>query len=220
MADITLRALDTLWAVDLILCEDTRETQNLLNFHKPKMEKPYPKLLSYNDYNRKRRIPFILQMLTQGQNVALVTDRGTPLVSDPGYNLVREVLALSKTNENVKLDVIPGASALFPALQLSGFPPDKFYFAGFLPKQRKRRQEILSNLPEVTVILYESPYRVTELLGDIKKVLGDQVEIAVCLELTKKFQTVFRGTVTEVIDQIKTPTFKGEVTVVLDLQNV
>ena len=132
LGDITLRALDTLWSVDTILCEDTRVTQVMLNFYKPKMAKPYPPLMSYTEHNESMRIPHILMQLSAGKNIALVSDRGTPLVSDPGYKLVREVISLSRVNETIGLDVIPGANATLPAILLSGFPPDKFYFAGFL----------------------------------------------------------------------------------------
>ncbi len=214
--DITLRALETLWSVDIILCEDTRETGGLLNNYKSHFDTPYPKLLSYTEHNENIRIPGILNNLQSGLNYALVTDRGTPVISDPGYKLVREVVGLGKTNPNIKVDVIPGANAILPALILSGFPPDKFIFLGFLPKQKLKQIESLINLPKITTVFYDSPKRLLTTLSVVQEALGD-IEVAICLEMTKMFQKVWIDKASILFAKINETELKGEITVVLNL---
>jgi 16S rRNA (cytidine1402-2'-O)-methyltransferase len=214
LGDISYRAIEVLWKVELILCEDTRKTQKLLEHYKSVQKKGYPPLLSYNDYNRDRRIPDILMRLTRGEDIALVSDRGTPLVSDPGYKLVQAVLEKAQEDLDMQIDSIPGANAILPALQLSGFPPNKFYFIGFLSKKHKARQEQLRQLPSTTVIVYESPFRIVQTLEDIQEVLGD-IPVAVCMELTKLHQKIYRGSAKEVIAKLPQRKIKGEVTLVL-----
>jgi len=217
-ADISLRALETLWSVDIILCEDTRESGSLLNNFKSHFDKPYPKLLSYTEHNENMRIPEIIANLKNGINYALVTDRGTPVISDPGYKLVREVINLSKSDSSIKVDVIPGANAILPSLILSGFPPDKFIFLGFLPKQKSKQIELITNLPKITTIFYDSPKRLLTTLSVIKDTLGD-LEVAICLEMTKMFQKVWINKIDYLISQINESDLKGEITVVLNLAN-
>ena len=215
LADITLRALTTIWQVDILLCEDTRETKKLLDAHNQYQRDGHmPKLLSYNDFNRDRRIPEVLQALTIGKDVALVSDRGTPLISDPGYNLTRAVIELNSSNAEVRLDVIPGANALLPALILSGLPPDKFIFLGFLPKKIGKKRELLSSLPSMTTIIYESPHRLNESLQDLLEIVGD-IQVAVCIEVTKMFQQVFRGTISDAITHYSASPVRGEIVLVL-----
>ncbi len=211
--DITIRALEILWSVDLIVCEDTRETQKLLNEYKEKFDSPYPKLLSYNDHNKDKRIPKILEILQSGQDVAFVSDRGTPLLSDPGYKLVKKVIELE--DYGLKIEPVPGANAMLPALQLSGFPPDKFFFVGFLPRKESKQIELIKSFPKTTVIFYESPQRLINTLNKLQTLLNDK-PIAVCFELTKMHQKVIRGTISQVVTQLTQNKLKGEITVVLN----
>lgn len=213
MKDISLNALEVLFNVDLIVSEDTRQTLKLLDFYK-KDEQIIPKMVSYNDHNRDQKIPFILAELQAGKNIALVTDRGTPLISDPGYKLVQNIIKLSEVSEEIKIEILPGASALLPALQLSGFPPDKFIFLGFLPRKKSHLTKLIEKYPEITLIAYESPYRIMKSLTLIKD-FNPELQIAVCFELTKMNQRVYRGTVTEVIENMATKSLKGEVVVLM-----
>jgi 16S rRNA (cytidine1402-2'-O)-methyltransferase len=213
LKDITIRALETLSACDIILCEDTRETQKIVVSF-PDYFRHKPQFLSYNDFTRDRRIPEVLQYLVQDKDVALVSDRGTPLISDPGYKLVREVIRLSESQSSIQIDSVPGANAVLTALQLSGLPPDKFFFVGFLPKKPKAKQDLLKELPATTIIAYESPFRVLETLEDISNILGDNTEVAVCSELTKLHQKIVRATAGELLNQLEEVTIKGEITLV------
>ena len=160
-----------------------------------------------------------MQLLQAGKNVALVSDRGTPLISDPGYKLVKEVIKINQTHPAIKVEAIPGANAILPALQLSGLPPDKFYFVGFLPKKALQRQKLLQELPKTTIIAFESPYRLCETLQDIKSVLGSQTQIAVCRELTKVHEEVSRGSIDDVIRYYLEKPVKGEITLVFKTPN-
>lgn len=218
MTDVTFRALDVLFQVDLILSEDTRETLKLLNHYK-KPTLTIPKLLSYHDHNREQRIPYVLKLLAQGQQIALVSDRGTPLLSDPGYKLVAQVIKLMKGNSSIEIDSVPGANALLPALQLSGLPPDRFCFVGFLPRTESKRQEFLKELPQTTIVAYESPQRLLESLNSIDAVLGN-VPIAVVGDISKKYQKVHRGYPHEVIEVLESDTElqRGEFVLVLNLR--
>lgn len=217
--DITLRALEVLWAVDLILCEDTRETQQMLNEYKEQVGVPYPQLLSYNDHNRAQRIPKIIEMLKQGKRIALVSDRGTPLLSDPGYKLVQKVIRLSQVDSQIQLDTVPGANAILPALQLSGFPPNQFFFAGFLPRQKQKRIKMLKELPPSTIILFESPRRLRSLIEEIQDVYGETVPIVIANDLTKRYQSIYRGKVSKVVKELPQNEIKGEITVVINLNS-
>lgn len=212
LKDITLNALEVLFDVDLIVCEDTRQTQKLLSNYAN--GKSIPEMISYNDHNRDQRIPLIMAKFQEGQNIALVTDRGTPLVSDPGYRLMREIIKLTEIDEKYKIEILPGASALLPALQLSGFPPDKFLFLGFLPRKKSHLTKLIEKYPEITLIAYESPHRIMKSLTLIND-FNPELQIAVCFELTKMNQRVYRGTVTEVIENMATKSLKGEVVVVM-----
>lgn len=232
LEDITLRAVKVLAAADLVLCEDTRRTGRLLEWlrdnnplHSLTSEESKSaensELLSYTDYTRDQRMDEVLARLAKGQKVALVSNAGTPLLSDPGYKLVQKVIELSK-DFDVKVESIPGANALLPALQLSGLPPDKFIFLGFLPKSSKQRRGLFEglkscSLPVKTAICYESPYRMQESLEDIENVL-ENPEVAVCRELTKMHEEVFRGTAHEAREHFETNGVKGEVTLVVSLE--
>jgi 16S rRNA (cytidine1402-2'-O)-methyltransferase len=186
LGDITLRALWVLRTVDRILCEDTRVTARLLAHYA--IERP---MEPYHDHNAERMRPEILAALRRGERVALVSDAGTPLVSDPGYKLVREALA-----EGLGVTAAPGVSAATTALILSGLPPEPFLFAGFLPPRstaRRRRLSLWRDL-DATLVLFEGPSRLAATLGDIAEILGDR-PAAIGRELTKRHEEVCRGTV-------------------------
>lgn len=209
LKDITLRALEVLGKVDLIAAEDTRRTRVLLqhyDLHTP--------TTSYYDFNKEKKLPHLLEKLTAGQALALVSDAGTPGISDPAYRFVRECIS-----RQIPLEAVPGATAFVPAVVLSGLPTDRFVFEGFLP-QKKGRQTRLEYLRSErrTIVLYESPHRVHRTLRDLFSHLGDR-EISVARELTKKYEDVTRGrlsTLSSDPDQIKA---KGEFVLVIQGQN-
>jgi 16S rRNA (cytidine1402-2'-O)-methyltransferase len=213
LEDITLRALRILKEVDLILCEDTRVTKKLTERYR--IKKP---LLSYHQHSKLQKLDYIIFLLKEGKNLALVSDAGTPGISDPGNKLVEKVV--ESLNEEVKIIPVPGPSALTCAASVSGFPMDKFLFLGFLPKKKKRKEflkEILES--KYPVIFYESPYRILKTLQELKGIMNDKQRaasnIVVARELTKKFETIYRGKIDKVIEELeKTPT-KGEFVVVV-----
>lgn len=210
LKDITLRALEILKDVDLIVCEDTRRTSKLLREYK--IEKP---LLSYFEHNEVKRLPELLERLREGQRIALVSDAGTPLISDPGFKLVRECL-----KNYIKVESIPGPSAILAALVTAGLPTDKFIFLGYLPKKRGKRETLLKSLVETpgnlkcTVIFFESPYRILRTLEEIQNLLGN-IPIVVARELTKIHEEFLRRRVSDAIGHFKKTTPKGEFTVLL-----
>ncbi|WP_207455678.1 16S rRNA (cytidine(1402)-2'-O)-methyltransferase [Azospirillum sp. SYSU D00513] len=183
-ADITLRALDTLRAAGAVACEDTRVTGKLMGIHG--IDTP---LVSYHEHNAARMRPVLIGRMKAGEAIALVTDAGTPLVSDPGYKLVRECVA-----EGVEVTTLPGASAPLAALVLSGLPTDRFLFAGFLPNRQTARRAAIGELKGVpaTLVFFESPQRLPESLADMAELLGPR-EGAVARELTKLYEEVRRG---------------------------
>jgi len=203
LQDITFRALDTLRQVDLIVCEDTRVTSVLLN--KYDIKKP---LIPLNEFNEEQTVYAILGKLAV-ENVALVSDAGTPLISDPGYKLV---LAAKKKGFNII--PIPGASAIITALSAAALPTDRFTFLGFLPKTPSKalRSLELTRPLESTVILYESPHRLLQTLKNIEEVFGD-IEITIARELTKKFEEITSQKVSEVLRVYATKNPKGEFTI-------
>ena len=204
--DITLRALRILKEVDLIAAEDTRHTGLLLKHFG--IQTP---LTSYFEGNESRKKEFILSKLTQGEQVALVSDAGTPGISDPGFRLIQTAV-----EHQIAIVPIPGASAVIAALSVSGLPTDAFVFRGFLPHKTKKRRDLLETLVDVmeTLIFYESPHRISETLKDIYEVLGDR-KIALTRELTKIYEEVLRGKVSEIQLQIGERKLKGEITLVI-----
>ena len=203
--DITLRAIRILGSVDLVAAEDTRKTKFLLDHLS--ITKP---LISFYTYNEARRVPELIEILKAGKSVALVTDAGTPGVSDPAYSIVYAAVA-----RDVRVIPIPGASAVLAALVASGLPTDRFVFEGFLPvkKGRKTKLESLRG-EERTMVFYESPFRVERTLADVRQNLGDR-QVAVVRELTKKFEQVLRGKVSDVLGRIKGKSLKGEFVLVV-----
>jgi len=208
LEDISLRALRILKEVDLILCEDTRRTQKLLNFYQIKK-----RLLSYHQHSRLKRVEEIIDLLKRGKNLALVSDSGTPGISDPGGKLIEKIF--ETFGDSVKIVPIPGPSAITSIASISGFPMDKFLFLGFLPKKKKRKnflEEILKS--KYPVIFFESPYRILKTLEELET-LNPDFKIVVVRELTKKFETIYRGKIREVKEKIKKDKIKGEFTIVV-----
>jgi len=206
LEDITYRAVSTLASVDLIAAEDTRKTKILLDRYN--ITKP---MVSYYNFNERQRAPELISKLLAGQSIAVVSDAGTPGISDPAFYLVRAAL-----EKSIPVVPIPGASAFIAALVVSGLPTDSFVFEGFLPqkKGRKTKLESLRNEPR-TIILYESPHRIVKTLTDISTYLGNR-NVVVARELTKKFEEVVRGPIQDVLQAISAKTPKGEYVVVVE----
>jgi 16S rRNA (cytidine1402-2'-O)-methyltransferase len=207
LEDITLRALRVLREVELIATEDTRRTRTLLDHYQ--IDKP---LTSLYDHNESQKAPALVRRLREGAAIALVSDAGTPLISDPGYRLVQ--LAIG---HGITVVPIPGAAAAITALVAAGLPTDRFVFEGFLPKKpgkRRRRLEELRDEPR-TMVLYESPRRVSALLNEMHMLWGER-RVVVARELTKKFETLLRGQITEVLAQLEGHALLGEVTLVVE----
>lgn len=213
LKDISLRTLEVLKEVDLILCEDTRTTKKLLDRYQIKTL-----ILSYHQHSKIQKIEYILQLLKEGKNLALVSDAGTPGISDPGNKLVQEVI--KSLSDQVEIVPIPGPSAVAAAASISGFPMDKFLFLGFPPTKKKRKkffEEVINS--KYPVILYESPYRILKTLQEIRltfSVHGSSFKIVVGRELTKKFETIYRGNIEKVIEEIEKDKIKGEFVVIVE----
>ncbi|HHU69767.1 MAG TPA: 16S rRNA (cytidine(1402)-2'-O)-methyltransferase [Thermoanaerobacterales bacterium] len=206
LEDITLRALRVLKEVDLIAAEDTRNTIKLLNYYDIKTP-----ITSYHEHNKIEKGDKLIELLKSGKDIAVVSDAGTPGISDPGTDLVKKAVS-----ENINVDIIPGASACISALTVSGLSTDRFVFEGFLPKNKKEKEVLLEKLRRETrtIILYEAPHRLAASLRTILKILGNR-EIAVVRELTKMYQEVFRGNMKEAIEKFNTDKPRGEFTLVI-----
>ena len=204
--DITLRAVRVLREVDLILAEDTRTTSVLL--HHLGIEKP---LRSHHKFNEHATVRQVADAIAGGRDVALVSDAGTPGISDPGFLLVRTCV-----EEGIEVETLPGATALIPAVVQSGFPCDRFCFEGFLPQKKGRAKRIaaLSDEPR-TIIIYESPYRVVKCLEQLAEAMGAERQVAVVREITKKFEQTVRGTLAEAIDHFRRNEPRGEFVIVV-----
>ncbi len=200
LEDISIRAVKILSGVDLIAAEDTRKTKILLDHYG--ITKP---IMSYYSYNEERRIPVLILKLKQGTSIALVSEAGTPGISDPAYKIIR-----SSIEQHIQLTVIPGASAFLSALIVSGLNVDRFLFEGFIPI-KKGRSTFLKNLSKekYTVIFYESPHRLLRTLRDLKDIFGDR-RISISRELTKKFEETFRGRISTAIDYFSMKDIRGE----------
>lgn len=207
--DLTLRALRTLKEADFILSEDTRITKKLLAHYQ--LAKP---ILRYQEHSDLKKVDYIIKLLKEGKSLALVSDAGTPGISDPGARLIAKVYALG-----FKVVPIPGPSALIAAASIAGFPMDKFIFMGFPPVKRKRKnffKEITYS--KYPVIFYESPHRIIKTLEELKAGFQSSnrgFQVVVCRELTKKFETIYRGTIEEVLEKLKKDTIKGEFTIII-----
>jgi 16S rRNA (cytidine1402-2'-O)-methyltransferase len=204
--DITLRALETLKMVDVILAEDTRKTGILLKHFEISK-----KLTAHHQFNEHKSVKGIALRIAGGENIALVTDAGTPGISDPGFLLVRECL-----RAGAEVECLPGATAFVPALVNSGLPCDRFLFEGFLPvkKGRKSRLEALAEM-DCTIVLYESPHRMPKALEEIALHFGDDRQASVSRELTKMFEETVRGSLADIIQYYKEHPVKGEFVIIL-----
>jgi len=206
LEDITLRALKILKEVNLIAAEDTRHTKKLLNHYQINT-----KITSYYEYNKFKKAPYLVEILKNGQDIALVSDAGMPGISDPGYVLIN--LALKN---NLKIIPVPGVSALITALVVSGLPTDKFVFEGFLPRKIKERKRYFKSIEneERTIIFYETPHRLKKALKDMLEIWGDR-KVVIARELTKLYEEIIRGKLSQVIAEIDSKEIKGEITLIV-----
>lgn len=209
LKDITLRALETLKEVDFIICEDTRVTGNLLRHYEISKE-----LISLNAFNESQKLHQIIEKILSGNSAALVSDSGTPTISDPGNRLISEAI-----KNKIEVIAIPGASAVIAALSISGLPTDSFVFEGFLP-QKKGRQKKLKQLAEEerTIVLYESVYRIEKLLDELIEHMPERFTV-VCRELTKKFEECWRGFPAEIKSNVSEKIIKGEFVIIIAPKN-
>ena len=205
--DISLRALRILKDVDIIACEDTRVSQKLLKFYNIST-----KTIHYNDHSKEHHRRAIIDDLHNGKSVALTSDAGTPLISDPGFKLVSEV-----QEAGIYVTTIPGPSALIAALTLSGLPSDRFFFEGFLPAKSKQRQERLLELKNstYTVIFYEAPRRLCEVLGEVHEIFGENRGVVVVRELTKMHEEVKKGSAISLQEYYQQQAVKGEIVLLI-----
>lgn len=206
LEDITLRAIRILKEVDLILAEDTRQTSKLLkhyDIHKPTS--------SYHKHNEHRIVEYLAERISRGEKLALVTDSGTPGISDPGFLLVRECL-----KKNIEVETLPGATAFVPALVNSGIPSDSFCFEGFLPQKKGRNKKLDALKAEKrTMIFYESPFRLVKTLEQFAQLFGNDREASVSRELTKIYEETRHGSLAELINHYKQKEVKGEIVIVV-----
>lgn len=205
LKDISFRAIESLKEVDFILCEDTRVSSILLKHYDISKE-----LISFNAISEQKKIPYVIERIKNGETCAIVSDSGTPLISDPGVRLISEAI-----NHSVEIVPVPGASAVLAALTISGLPTDSFVFEGFLP-QKKGRQKKLKELSEEkrTIIIYESPFRIEKLLNELNEYMPSRF-VVVCRELTKKFEETWRGYPKELLESLDKKIVKGEFVVVI-----
>ncbi|PIS42429.1 MAG: 16S rRNA (cytidine(1402)-2'-O)-methyltransferase [Candidatus Kerfeldbacteria bacterium CG08_land_8_20_14_0_20_40_16] len=207
LKDITLRAIETLKEVNLIACEDTRQTIKLLNHYN--IKKP---LVSYHQHSKLTRIDYLIQELKNGKSIALVTDAGTPGISDPGTVLISQAI-----EAGTKVVPVPGASAVITALSASGLRTDEFVYLGFLPRKKGRKTMLESLAKEKrTIVFYESPYRVVKTLEELKIVLGEDRNIVIARELTKMFEEIIRGEIKDVILKLTPQNTRGEFVIIIE----
>ena len=207
LEDITLRAINVLKEADMILAEDTRVSSKLL--HHLEIEK---KLMAHHKFNEHKTVNSLVSRLQQGNKIAMISDAGTPGISDPGFLLVRACV-----ENNIDVECLPGATALIPALAVSGLPTEKFVFEGFLPQKKGRQKRLLQLAEEPrTIVFYESPYRLVKALTQFSEFFGSDRRAAVCRELTKLYEEVKRGTVTELAEYYTANPPKGEIVIVVE----
>ena len=209
--DITLRALDILRDAQELIAEDTRTLKRLLNIHG--ITRSAEIISSYHDFSKPKRIETILKTLEKGKSIALVSEAGTPLISDPGFKLVKSAIA-----KGIAVIPIPGPSAPLTALTVSGRDPDRFIYLGFLPQASGSRRKVLEEFRYVqaTLILFESPNRLEKSLQDMQAILGKERKASICRELTKKFEEVRRGTLSELKDFYSNEKARGEIVIVIE----
>lgn len=214
--DISQRAIEILFEVDAIACEDTRKTGMLLSKLTNEKAKQRPQLLSYYEHNELQRIPEIVSLLQSGKNIALVSDAGTPTISDPGFKIVRECV-----REKIKVESLPGASSVLTALTVSGLPTDKFTFVGYPPRKPGHRHTFFENIKasleklKATIILFESPHKILKTLSEMQEVFGD-IEIVLCRELTKIHEEIRREKISASLTHFKKVEPRGEIVILFN----
>ncbi len=205
--DITLRALKVLKNADVVLAEDTRTSSKLMKHFE--IEK---KLVPHHKFNEHKTLQGVISKLQEGKNIALISDAGTPGISDPGFLLVRECVG-----KNIDVECLPGATALIPALAVSGLPTDRFVFEGFLPQKKGRQKRLTQLSDEVrTMVFYESPFRLVKALSQFSEFFGNERRACVCRELSKMFEEIKRGTLSELEKYYLENSPKGEIVIVVE----
>ena len=212
MGDVTLRAIEILKSVDLVVCEDTRVSGLLL--HKLEIKKP---LKAIHQHSLEKSIDEVIAELLAGRSVAYVTDNGTPGISDPGQKLIQNVnIKNQNDNENIKIIPIPGASAVTSAISVSGLVDKEFYFAGFLPKKKGRQTQLKHlSVVDVPIVIYESAFRIEKTLDDIKEYFGAETQVFIAREMTKMFEEYWGGTIKEVAEDLNDHKLKGEFVLII-----
>lgn len=207
MGDITIRAIETLKNSDLILAEDTRHAKKLLSEYKIST-----KVNSYHLNNEHKKVNDYIELMSSGQKISLITDAGTPCISDPGFLLIREAI-----KREIIITCLPGPTALIPALVLSGLPSENFIFEGFLPRKKGRKTKLLELAQNTrTTIIYESPYRVVKTLTEFLEYLGEDRQISLSREISKIYEETFRGTIVEAVKYFSNKKIKGEFVICID----
>ena len=207
MGDITIRAIETLKNSDLILAEDTRHAKKLLSEYKIST-----KVNSYHLNNEHKKVNDYIELMSSGQKISLITDAGTPCISDPGFLLIREAI-----KKDIIITCLPGPTALIPALVLSGLPSENFIFEGFLPRKKGRKTKLLELAQNTrTTIIYESPYRVVKTLTEFLEYLGEDRQISLSREISKIYEETFRGTIVEAVKYFSNKKIKGEFVICID----
>ncbi len=207
LEDITLRSLDTLKKSDYILCEDTRVSKKLLNKYNIEVQ-----LVSFHSFNEHKTVQKHINQILDGKAVSLISDAGTPSISDPGFLIVRESI-----KNNIEINCLPGATALIPAIVNSGLSSERFVFEGFLPTKKGRNKRIKNLVDEKrSIVIYESPKRILKLINDIMGFLGEDRKASISRELSKIYQENIRGTLKELYDKLENINIKGEFVIVID----
>jgi len=207
MGDITIRAIETLKNSDLILAEDTRHAKKLLSEYNIST-----KVNSYHLNNEHKKVNDYIELMASGQKISLITDAGTPCISDPGFLLIREAI-----KKDIIITCLPGPTALIPALVLSGLPSENFIFEGFLPRKKGRKTKLLELAQNTrTTIIYESPYRVVKTLTEFLEYLGEDRQISLSREISKIYEETFRGSVVEAVKYFSNKKIKGEFVICID----
>ena len=207
LEDITLRSLDTLKNSDYILCEDTRVSKKLLNKYNIEVQ-----LVSFHSFNEHKTVQKHINQILDGKAVSLISDAGTPSISDPGFLIVRESI-----KNNIEINCLPGATALIPAIVNSGLSSDRFVFEGFLPSKKGRNKRIKNLIEEKrSIVIYESPKRILRLLNDLISFFGEHRNASISRELSKIYQENIRGTLKELYDEFENKNVKGEFVIVID----
>jgi len=207
MGDITIRAIETLKNSDLILAEDTRHAKKLLSEYKIST-----KVNSYHLNNEHKKVNNYIELMSSGQKISLITDAGTPCISDPGFLLIREAI-----KKEIIITCLPGPTALIPALVLSGLPSENFIFEGFLPRKKGRRTKLLELAQNTrTTIIYESPYRVVKTLKEFLEYLGEDRQVSLSREISKIYEETFRGSIVEAVKYFSNKKIKGEFVICID----